>query len=188
MDRIQIARPAKNVQQRVDNRIARHVNLVPVHPFPEQIGAGCLGRGPVHIGHEPRDATIHLLRERFVLVVRPQPGLDVADLCAPVIRRQAGHHRGGRVALHQHPIGAFGLDERVQQHEHASGHLRWILPLSHHIQIIIRADVENGQNVIQQLAMLRRYAHTTIERLRPAVHGLHNRGHLDRFRPCSYND
>jgi len=105
--------------QRVNHRVAGHVDGRRVHALAQQVLPGGLGGGKVQVGHHAGDPAVYFLRERLPFVAGAQPGLDVAHLHPVVKSRQAGRQHCGGVALHQNPVGLLARQHRVQLGEHA---------------------------------------------------------------------
>jgi hypothetical protein len=108
-------------------------------------------------------------------------GLDVSDRDPLVVGGQGAGQCGGGVAVHQHEVGLFHRQHRAQTLQHVRGEIREILPGLHQVQVVIRPDVEQLQDLVQHLPVLRGHADAGIHTL-GALQGLDHRGHLDGLR------
>ena len=83
--------------------------------------------------------------------------------------------------MNQHEIGLGFGEHRSQPAKHISRHVGQILPRLHQVEIIIRDDLEQFENLVEHLPMLGGHAHARVDILglgeRPD-----DRRHLDRFR------
>ena len=102
-----------------------------------------------------------------------------------VIGRQRGRHGGRSIPMHQHNIGLFLFKYRLKPLQNIAGNIKKILPRLHDIQVIVRPDFKEIQNLIQHLAMLSRHADNTFKPVRMLFKLLDNRSHLDRLGTCA---
>src|SRR5436190_21743149 len=176
-----------DVVQRVDHRVARDVDVLLGAPLVEQRAGGNGGRREVRVSEDIGNAPIHLLWKRTVFVASAKARLDVTEPDTMVVRFHRGNEHRGRVALRQDPVGAHVGDHRIQGHEQIGGELRERLVLRHHVQVDIRHDLEQVQDLIQHLAVLARRADDRTDLVRmPPQFGNH-RGHLDGLWPRAEN-
>jgi len=59
---------------------------------------------------------------------------------------------------------------------------------AHHIQVVVRPDLEHSQHLIQHLAVLSRDAHFHVEFIRPSLHVEHDGTQLDSLWPRAKNE
>lgn len=88
-------------------------------------------------------------------VARAQARLDMAYRDSLVVGSQCTGHGGGRIAVHQHQIRLFHRQHWAQALQHVRGEVREILPRLHHIQIVMRLDLEPIQHMIEHLPVLK---------------------------------
>jgi hypothetical protein len=112
----------------------------------------------------------------------------VADLDPPVEGRQRGRHGGRRVSLDEDPVGLLGGEDLVEGGQHPRGELAGRLVGPHQVEVDVRIDLEQTQDLIQHLAVLGRRAEPDGEALRLLLESANHRGHLDRFRTCADDD
>ena len=113
---------------------------------------------------------------------RSQSGLDMHHRDAAIERRQRGHEGGSRVALHDGHVGlAFG-EQGIHRQHHAAGQSGQRLRRLHQRQVDLRFDVEHGQHLVEQLAVLRGEGDCHVETRPPPKFGNH-RCQLDGLRP-----
>ncbi len=121
------------------------------------------------------------------LISSGQARLDVGDGDLLVVGRQGGGQRGGRVAVHEHAFGPKRSEHAAQSGEDRAGDVGQSLARLHDVQVVVRRDVEQGEHLVEHLAMLRRDAHADVE-LRHAREALDDGRHLDGFGPRSEHD
>ena len=141
----------------------------------------------MQIGHAGRQHAVDLFRERRPLVEGPQARLDVADGDVPIERAQGGAEHGRRVALHDHQLGTAGVEIGVHGGDRPRGQIGERLVRPHQVEVGVRRDAEDGQHLIEHLAMLRGDAHVRLER--PVLaHGEDERAELDGLGSRSKNE
>jgi len=130
-----------------------------------------------------RHDAVHLFGERVAPVPRAQPCLHVSHADLPVLGRQRGHHHGRGVALHQDPVRPLRDQDRVEVGEDARGQPRQGLPGLHEVQIDVWRQVEQGEHLVEHLAVLRGGAGADRKLVRPGLERADHRRHLDRLGP-----
>ncbi len=98
---------------------------------------------------------VDLLRERIRSVVGAQPRFDVPDGDLAVEGREAADERRGRVPLDEHHVRADLAEDMVQCLDGVLRDLGQGLPGAHDVQIVVRRDLEDVQDLIQHLPVLR---------------------------------
>ena len=78
-------------------------------------------------------------------------------------RRERGSERGRRVALDEERVGTYLLDERAQARKRAHRDVGERLAVLHDVEIVVRNDAEQGEHLVEHLAMLRRDRHDRLE-------------------------
>ena len=175
-----LAHPSDRVQQGVDHRVAGHEDRLRGHGFVEKIASSGLRRREMQVGHAGRQHAVDLFRKRRPLVEGPQARLDVADGDVPIEGAQGGAEHRRRVALHDHEIGTARVQVGVHRGDRPRGQIGERLVRPHQIEIGVRRDAEDGQHLIEHLAMLARDAHVRLE-LAVLAQGQHERAELDRL-------
>ena len=171
--------------QRVDDRIASNDDLLVGNAFGREVGAA-QRRGREVVGrYAPRYLTVHLLGPRTVNVMGAQSRLDMSHWYLLVECRQRRGRRGGRIAVHEHDVGAGAAQYIAHAQQHARGHVVEVLPLLHDIQIVIGLYVEYAQHLIQHLTMLTGNAYDAAEAIRMFGQLLDQRSHFDSLRTRS---
>jgi len=146
--------PGGDRLQCVDHGVAGDHDALRRHALAVQV-VGRIRRRRVVPGRElAGQAAVHLLGERVVGAAGAQPGLHVPDRNLLVERRQRRRHAGGRIALDQHGGGAVFGEHAAQASEGAAGEVGEILLGPHELEIHLRADGEQSQHLIEQLAVL----------------------------------
>ena len=140
--------------QGVDDGVPRHIDMRRVHVFLEQVGLGRRRRRKV----DGRDGTgqlaVHFFRERRIDVPCPQTGFDVAYRDLLVIRSQGAGEGRRRIAVDQDQVRFFLGQDILQAHEGLCRNVVQRLPLGHDIQVIVRRNPEEIQDLVEHLAML----------------------------------
>jgi hypothetical protein len=111
-----------------------------------------------------------------------QPGLDVAHWNVPVEGGQRGAEHRGRVALHEDQVGPAPGKVAVDGFDRARGQPGERLARAHEVEVGVRPDAEDVQDLVEHLAVLGRNADAAVETtvdLEPEDH----RGQLDGLRP-----
>jgi hypothetical protein len=145
-------------QQRVDDRVAHHVNRLLGHILRAESGAAPFGRREMPIGERGRQAPVHLLGEGGKRVAGAQAGLDVRDLDPPMEGCKRAGERCRRVALNDDDVGR-DLDQHiVEAGEYPCGETGKRLVRRHQVEIIVRFDPEQIEHLVQHLAVLSRRA------------------------------
>ncbi len=136
----------------------------------------------MEIGDHARQLTVHLFGIRGQLVPGPKSGFHMAHFDLLKERRVAGQESRQRIAVHQHDVRLRFAQYRLQPLKHADRNLVQRLPIFHHVQIVIRLDLEHFQYLVEHLAMLSRHADDRFDPVRVLLQFENQRSHLDRFR------
>ena len=170
-----------HVEKRVDHGVSRDGDLRVGDPFRQEVPPRSLGRRKVMVGDDGGDPAIHLFGIGIGLVSRPEPRLDVGNGHARVEGRERCRHGRGGVPLDQEQVRLLAGQIRRQLGEGAGRDLGEGLSLPHEVEVVIRADLEERENLIEHLAVLRGDAD---ERADAGFLGeeLQDRCHLDRLR------
>ncbi len=109
-----------------------------------------------------------------------QARLDVGDLDLGVVGGERRGHGGGGVALHHHPVGPDLVEDRLQglQGQGAEAGERLVGP--HHVQVMVGADVEEAEHLVEDMPVLAGDADDRLE-VRGSLQGVHHRRHLYRL-------
>ena len=140
--------------------------------------AGGDGGRPQHLGQAVGEAAVGLLRVGIVEGVGAQAGFHVGHGDLAVEGGECGGERGGRVAVHQHHVGALGVKEGLQPLEDRRGDVRERLGSAHHAEIVVDGQAERVDHLVEHLAVLTGQARDHPEPS-PPVEFQHDRGHLD---------
>jgi hypothetical protein len=132
------------------------------------------------------DRADHLAVDLFgpwvVDVAAAQAGLDMGDRDLAVVRRQRAGHRGGGVALHDDPVGTFGVDHRAEPGQQVRGERVERLVGPHQVEVVLGHHAGNRQDLVEHPAVLPADAHAADEP-RVGVERMDQREQLDRLRP-----
>ena len=80
-----------------------------------------------------------------------------------VVSRQAGGKGGGGVAMHQHHVGLERGQHRSDALQDGGGHTGQVLAGFHDVQVVIGADAEQLQHLVEHLPVLAGDAHAGFE-------------------------
>jgi hypothetical protein len=72
--------------------------------------------------------------------------------------------------------------------QNAGGHILQRLSLPHDVQVVLHAQPENGENLIEHFPVLRRHTHVSDKAVPPLPERLDNGGELDGFWTGPEND
>ena len=92
--------------------------------------------------------------------------------------------RRRRVAVHQHEVGAEGLEDPAHAPEHRAGDVGQILPRGHDVEVEVGDEPEEVEHLVEHLAVLGGDAEPRLE-ARVGGERQRQRRHLDRLRPRS---
>ena len=166
--------------QGVDHRVAGDEEAVP-DPLVLQIPPVGPGGTEVELGQAAHHGPVHLLREGGVPVPGPQACLHVAHGDLLVKGRQGAGEGGGGVAVDQDQVGLFLRKDLLQAQQALAGDGVQALAGLHDIQIVVRGDGKEAEDVVQHLPVLGGDAADAAE-LTPALQLLHQGRHLHRLR------
>ena len=137
--------------------------------------------GEVKARQAPDHGAIGLLREGRLQVAGAQTRFHMAYRDVPIEGRQGPGQAGCGVALHQHHVRLFRIQNTAQRFEGPRRHPEEVLVLAHDVQIVVGLDLEEVQDLVEHLAMLRGHADPALNAV-----GLFQcrdqRCHLDGFR------
>ncbi len=174
-------RALQDEPQRIDDRVARHMNALVGMPFAEQGPTAVFGGGEEQVGDPIGHVAVEFLGKGALKVPGAQARLDVAETDVIVEGDQRSDQDGGRVALGQDPIGPLATHEVVQGREEGRREGREPLVGPHEVQVHIGPDREGGQHLVEHLAMLARDANDRAHLMAPTTQFEHDGRHLDRF-------
>ena len=174
-------------EQGIDDGIACDDNGFRGNPLVEQIPAIGGGWGEMQGGEAGGQHPVEFLRPGGLQVSGAEPGLDMADGDMMVERRQGGGEDRRGIALNQDKVGFLLLQIAIQRRDGAGCEAgQGLVPL-HEVEIHIRDNAENVENLVQHVTVLGRHAYPAAD-LRGFAEGQNHRGQFDGFRSCSEND
>ena len=110
----------------------------------------------------------------------------MAHLYAGIEGRERGCRRGRGVAMDQHPVGSHLAQHSLHALEDGGGDVGKSLRILHHLEIRVRAQIEEADHLIQHFRMLARQADLRME-ARIGGEREHHRRHLDRLGTSAEN-
>ena len=172
--------------QRVDDRVAGHVDRAGIAPLGEKIFLCLLRGGEVIAADDRHRLPVEFLGIGSVDIPRAQSGLHMAHRDAQVIGRKRGGKGGRRVALHKDDIRLFRFQHALESFENAGRYVKERLRVLHNGEIVIRRDGERFEDLIEHLAVLPRDADNGFYSA-PGAQLLHERAHFHGLRPRAEN-
>ena len=146
--------PTREVQQRVDHRVAGDEDRVGVLALADQVVARFRRRREVPGGDVAGDQPVQLLGEGAVDSVAAQPRLDMRHRDALVEGGERRGHRRGRVALHHDDVGPGLLEHRFHAFEHPGGDVEQCLAVRHDVEVVVDRYAGERDHAVHHLAML----------------------------------
>ena len=145
-------------QERVDDGIARHDDIGRRHVLTLEIRTRARRRREMIRREAAGEATVHLFGKRFEGRGRPQARFHVTDRNFCVERSKRSRSRRRRVTMYEHDVGLRIAQNRLHALENARRDLRDRLIVSHDVEIVIRHDPKEGDQIVEHLPVLRRDA------------------------------
>lgn len=120
----------------------------------QQVLLAGLSGGEVVLAHDVDGLAVELLRPGAVDVVRAQAGLDVphGDLQVEASERRGEAGRG--VAVNEHDVGSFILEDRLELEQHVARDVEQRLARLHDGEVVVGCNVEDAQHLVEHLAVL----------------------------------
>ena len=106
--------------------------------------------------HGPSELAVHLFRERRVYIPCPKAGFDVADGDLLIIRSQGTGKGRRRITVNEDQIRLFFGQDVLEAQERLRRNIVQGLALGHDVQVVIRRNPEQLQDLVEHLTMLGR--------------------------------
>ena len=145
-----------NGEQRIDDGVARHHDVVFVDPFPQEVLTGNGSGGEVEVGEHSCHRPIDFLGKRRPFVVGTKTCLHMAHLDPAIERGEGCGHGGGGVTVHQNHVGSHFFQHRFQFLKHLARNFEKILAGVHDIEVIIGPHVKKIQHLVEHFPVLSR--------------------------------
>ena len=168
--------------QSINNRISRNKNFILRSIFHQKIALRGRCRSKMEVRNRSREMTVHLLRERGVLIMRAKSCLDVSHISLMIVRRQSSREGGRCITVHKHDIWLFLRKNLIKSCHGAGGNIEKRLSCRHYIQIIIRLYPEKIQHLIKHLTVLCRDRHHRDDFIRVLCKLQNHRRHFNSLR------
>ena len=169
-------------KKRIDHRVAGNENSLAPGALAPQIIGRLFGSREVQVTQTAGQAAVHLLRERTIAVVRPQPCLHVSNWNFLVEGGQSRGKRCGRVALHHNDVRLHFRQNPAHRRQDARCDLVETLPGPHQVQVMIGFDLERPQHLVEHRAVLGGDTGAHLEAIGQASKMPDQNTKLDRFR------
>ena len=177
-----VANLVSRPQNRIDAGIAGQMDASRYYAFFQQSIDIRLGRNEMK-GGQTRDHLAHrFFRERGREIVGPESRFDVANRNVFKKSGETGCECRNRIALDKHQIGTLSNQHGAQTGENTGGQAVQVLIVMHYRKIVIGANAEEIQRLVEQFAMLAGNADSHIE-VRGPSRSPDDRRHLNCFRP-----
>ena len=171
----------------IDHRIPRHIDIVFLDVFLQEIGFGIGRRCKMEICDGRRQFPVHLFWERRILVAGAESCLHMAYRDLLVESSQRSYKGRSGIPMDQDQIRLCLFQDFLQTHQGTAGHIIQSLACGHDVQIIIRFDLEQIQHLIQHFPVLGRHRNDGFQHIRILFHFQYQRAHLNGFRPGTEN-
>ena len=123
--------------QRIDHRVAGYEDMLGGLALLEEVLPAQLRGRKVKPGDEIHRLAVELLREGGIQVVGPQPCFHVSHGNLKIEARQRRDKRSGGIAMHQHDIGLFRLQNGAQLFQNAHCDIKERLLVAHDGQVVL---------------------------------------------------
>ena len=131
-------------------------------------------------GDVANDLAIHFFGPGVINVAAAQTRLDMADFDLAVIGRKRACHGGRGIALHDHPIGFFRVENFANTGQQARGERIERLVGLHDVEVMLGREFCEVQHLIQHIAMLARDADAAVK-ARVSAERMRQREQFDRL-------
>ena len=173
-----------DVQKRVDHRVSGDHDAALADALAAEIAGRLGGWGEVDVGERVGQRTVHLFGPRRAHIAGAQSRLHVSHRDLAVERGQRGGQGRRRIAVHQHAIGLEIVENPTHAAKHGLGDMGEVLVGAHNIQVIVRRYGEQGQDLVQHVAVLGGDADSGLD-AGLGRQRLDHRRHLNRLGPSS---
>ena len=148
--------PAQHILESVDDAVSRDPDLLAGDPLAQQVVARFRRGREMGVGEDRGEVPVDFFGKWIELLTRAQSRFDMGDGDL-VIEGCEGPHEGGRsVPLNHNEVGLFVQQDGVETLHGARRNLGQALPGTDDIQIMVRPDQEQFQDLVQHFAMLGR--------------------------------
>lgn len=168
----------------VNNAVTGDVDGVGVLTFLDQMILCQLCGREVVLRHDAQSLTIELFRVRRVDVVGTKTSFDVTNQDLQVEASKCGYKRRRGIAMHQNHIRILGFKHFPNTVEDVRSNVKQSLTVLHDVEIIVRDYIENSQNLVEHLTMLRRNANNSLDTL-ACLELIYEWAHFYCFWPCA---
>src|ERR1700722_10735212 len=127
------------------------------------------------------EAAVDLFGKRIMLLPRAQACFDMANRYVAVVRSKRRSKGRGRVSLDKEQGGAFPSQDRIESRYTRRRNVGKALSSLHHSQIIVRAQAENSQHLVEHFLVLPSDADLGLEVSPMLLQFQHYRRQLDRL-------
>ena len=135
----------------------------------------------------PGYLTVHFFGPRTVYIMCTQSGFNMPYGDLLVKSRQCSGCRGCSISMNQYYIRMNFFQDITHTQQYSGSNVVQILSLLHDIQVIIRLDIENMENLVKHFTVLSGYANQCFKLMRSFLELFHQRGHFYSFWTCSKN-
>src|SRR2546430_3437997 len=173
--------------QSIDHRVPSDGDMFLRHSLAHEFLASKRGRGEVKRGQLRREAAVGFLWERIEQVMTPQTSLNVADGNVQIKGGECGGKNGGRIALYQEEIWLQVAQSVLHHVEYPCIEVCQGLLRTHEVEVHIRANLKERQNLVEHLAMLRRGDDDGFYGVRLCLQRVDNGSHLNGLGTCPHD-
>ncbi len=155
--------PFARREQRIDHGVAGDMDACCIAIFTQQGIGGRARRREVHVGDTSHNPPVHLFRPWMIDIATAQARFDMGDRDFAIIGGKARHHGGQGVAMHDDAVRLFCIECLAQIDDQLGRKAIQRLVRRHHVQVDVRLDTGNLENLVEQTPMLRRHDHAHID-------------------------
>ena len=166
--------------QRVDGGVAGDEDRLRALAFVQEIVPRARRGREVVLRNNTDRLPVKFLGIRRINIVGAQPRLHMPHGNLQVEARERGDKRGGRVAVHEHNVGAHLLQYRPDAVQDIRGDVKQRLLVLHDGKVVVRLNAERGEHLIEHLPVLPRDADDGPQTL-ARLELVHQRAHFDRL-------
>jgi hypothetical protein len=152
-----------NIENRVNPGVSGYRYASRIYSFGPQIRSRPRRSGEVKSAETAHNHAIHLFRERLGDVPGPQPGLYMPDWNFGIKGGQRSGQSADRISLNQDQIRSIRSQNRFQFRQNQAGSRGEGLARPHGIQIVVRFNLEDLENLVEHGPVLGRDANSNVK-------------------------
>jgi hypothetical protein len=168
--------------QRVNRRVSRHRDGTVGHAFANQAFPSELRRREVILRHTTDQPAIRFFRKRMIVSAGAESRFHVCHSRTGVERRQRCTERRCCISLNDDDFRLLTGDNRRELPEKSNAEIAEGLAGCHHVEVVVGLKVEELDERVEQLTMLRGDTHARVKEIGQIAQGVDDGRHLDGIR------